>query len=96
HFRDGKHVRWTNPENSDSLFYNYKKYFSIVLKVADANLNFIYIDVGAYGREVDFSVFHQCVWKNPYVFVVDEAFGLQENLLRPFLGRELNNTRRVL
>jgi len=64
---DGNHIRCKNPENSGSLFYNYKKYFSIIrvlMAVVDANLNFIYIDVGAYGRESDSRVFRQCVWKN--------------------------------
>ncbi|XP_060869626.1 uncharacterized protein LOC132944347 [Metopolophium dirhodum] len=44
---DGKHIRIQNPKNMDSLFFNYKKYFSIILMaVVDANLSFIYIDVG--------------------------------------------------
>ncbi|XP_026821629.1 uncharacterized protein LOC113560047 [Rhopalosiphum maidis] len=46
---DGKHIRCKNPNHAGSLFFNYKKYFSIVLiAVVDANLNFISIDVGAY------------------------------------------------
>jgi len=31
----------------------------------------------------------------PFVFVADEAFGLHTNLLRPYPGRWLNNTRRI-
>jgi len=31
----------------------------------------------------------------PYVFVADEAFGLHTNILRPFPGRGLNETRRI-
>lgn len=116
---DGKHIRCRNPNNSGSLFYNYKKYFSIVLMaVVDANLNFIFIDVGAYGREADSNVFRNSVfgkklYRNqlqipdpvslpltennlqPFVFVADEAFGLHTNLLRPYPGRGLNNTRRI-
>lgn len=116
---DGKHIRCKNPDNSGSLFYNYKKYFSVILMaVVDSNLNFIYIDVGAYGREADSNVFRHCAFGKmlysqqlqiperdtlpftenniqTYVFVADEAFGLHTNLLRPFPGRGLNNTRRI-
>lgn len=55
---DGKHIRCKNPKNSGSLFFNYKKYFSVVLMaVVDANLQFITIDVGAYGKDGDSNVF---------------------------------------
>lgn len=55
---DGKHMRFRNPKNSGSKFFNYKKYFSLVLMaVADANLLFTMIDVGAYGSEGDSFIF---------------------------------------
>jgi len=58
---DGKHIRCVNSINSGSLFFNYKKYFSIIL-MAVVNLEycFISIDIGAYGRELDSSVFKEC------------------------------------
>lgn len=60
---DGKHIRCRNPNNCSSLFYNYKKDFSILLMaVVDANLNLIFIDVGAYGREADSNVCRQSVF----------------------------------
>ncbi|XP_050064256.1 uncharacterized protein LOC126553119 [Aphis gossypii] len=116
---DGKHIRCKNPNHAGSLYFNYKKYFSIVLMaVVDANLNFISIDVGAYGREADPTVFRESVFGKklysnlleipepralpssenniqPFVFVADEAFGLHTNVMRPFPGRGLNETRRV-
>jgi len=49
---DGKHIRCINPKNSGSLFFNYKKYFSVILMaVVDSEYCFISIDLGAYGRE---------------------------------------------
>lgn len=45
---DGKHIRLIKPDKSGSLFYNYKKYFSIVLlAVVDSNYKFVLVDVGA-------------------------------------------------
>ena len=42
------------PRNSGSTFYNYKHQFSIVLMaLADADYNFLYVDVGRQGRISD-------------------------------------------
>lgn len=55
---DGKHIRFRNPKNSGSKFFNYKKFFSLVLMaVVDANLLFTVIDVGSYGSEGDSTIF---------------------------------------
>ncbi|XP_068118950.1 uncharacterized protein [Hyperolius riggenbachi] len=55
---DGKHVRIVMPAATGSVYYNYKKYFSLVLMaVVDPNLKFIYVDVGAYGSSHDSAVF---------------------------------------
>lgn len=53
---DGKHIRLRCPPNSGTLFYNYKKYYSIVLMaVADSMYRFTLVDLGAY-TEVNFKI----------------------------------------
>lgn len=61
---DGKHVRVIKPTESGSLYYNYKNFFSILLlAMCDANYNFIFVDVGAYGKSADSTVFKDSVFK---------------------------------
>lgn len=55
---DGKHVRIKCPNNSGSLFFNYKEYFSVVLlAMVDADCKFVAVDVGSYGKEGDSGIF---------------------------------------
>lgn len=104
---DGKHIRVQKFRHSGSMNLNYKHYFSIVLMaVVDSDYKFIYVDIGAYGKDSDSSIFQQTVFYKklrnqslnipdpalisqqntilPFVFVGDEAFALETNLMRPF------------
>ncbi|XP_041437218.1 protein ALP1-like [Xenopus laevis] len=54
----GKHIRVTMSFKNGSKYFNYKKYFSVVLlATVDANYCFTIIDVGSYGSTGDASAF---------------------------------------
>ncbi|XP_049880387.1 uncharacterized protein LOC126376874 [Pectinophora gossypiella] len=56
---DGKYIRIWSPKHGGSLFYNYKNYHSVLLlALVDAKYRFIYVDIGAYGKECDSTVYN--------------------------------------
>lgn len=57
---DGRHCIIQAPPRSGSLYFNYKKTFSVVLMAAcDHNYKFILVDVGSYGSHNDASIFSE-------------------------------------
>ena len=105
---DGKHVNIKCPTGIGSHYYDYKKNFSTILfAVADANSNFLYIDVGTNGRVNDAQIFSKSAFNVALqrnhlnvpergIFIGDVAFPLRTNLLKPFARcGPLNETERI-
>lgn len=56
---DGKHVACICPNNSGSLYHNYKGFFSIVLlALVDSDYKFLWLDVGSPGSMSDAQIFN--------------------------------------
>jgi DDE superfamily endonuclease len=115
---DGKHISIIKPPASGSEYFNYKKFCSIVLlAVVDADMKFIYVDVGSPGKCSDGGIWGDCslnkkIQSNSlnlpepkvtignnrivnHVFVGDEAFPLNDRMMRPFSARELDERKRI-
>ena len=67
---DVKHVNIEAPANSGSVYFNYKKTFSVILlALVDANY-VIMIDVGSFGRSSDGDIFSHSALGNVWKTVV--------------------------
>lgn len=57
---DDKHIATQKPSKSDTLFYNYKGFFAIVMLArVDAHYKFIRVDVGANFTSLDAAIFNR-------------------------------------
>ena len=115
---DGKHIRMRKPKNGGSLYYNYKKFHSLVLMaLVDADYKFIWYDIGAAGSRHDSGIFKQtelyeflrsgecgvppprCMPGDdrpmPFSIAGDDAFALEEWLMKPFPSMNLTLEERI-
>jgi len=84
---NGKRVFIEAPPNSGSLYFNYKKTFSIVLMaLVDAKYKFTAVDIGAYGKSSDGGIFSS--------LKMVKAF--EKNKFNILNGRALPETREIL
>lgn len=61
---DGKHIMLQAPIHTDSEYYNYIGFFSIVLfTIVDANYNFMYVNIGCQRQIFDGGVFANTIFK---------------------------------
>lgn len=86
---DGTHISVTPPMGFETDYFNYKKFYSIImLAVVDSNLRFTYVNIGAPGRCNDASVYTRSnladVIKNPIYenhFMIVNARKVQAHLI---------------
>ncbi len=61
---DGKHIAIKCPAHSGSAYFNYQRYYSIIMMaIADAKYRFTYVEVGANGACSDAQVFNYSAFK---------------------------------
>ncbi|GFX36162.1 protein ALP1-like [Trichonephila clavipes] len=104
---DGKHVLIKRPPGSGSVYYNYKKTYSIILfPMVDADYCFTYVDVGGNGRANDSAVFRNSSlniamenkaigFPEDHVIIGDDAFPLRPDLMKPFSKHGLSDEEKI-
>ncbi len=94
---DGKHIAIKCPRGGGSLYFNYKKFHSIVLMaLVDTDYKFIWIDVGANGSASDAQIGLPAAVplpnddrSTPFFIIGNDAFPLRTWLMKPFSRRNM-------
>ncbi|KAJ8939490.1 hypothetical protein NQ318_022544 [Aromia moschata] len=105
---DEKHVAINKPPGSGSLYFNYKKFFSVIMfALVDANYRFMYIKTGINGSVSDSTVFESTKFclgtvplpgtdsEAPYVFLGDSAFALNKHFMKPYTLKNISHDCRI-
>lgn len=104
---DGKHIIIKKPPGSGSVYYNYKKNYSIILfAMVDADYCFTYIDVGGNGRASDSAIFKDSTlniaieqksigFPENSVIVADDAFPLRTYIMKPYSKIGLSDEEKI-
>ena len=65
---DGKHIAIECPDNSGSNYYNYKKFYSLVLMaMCDSRYCFTLVDIGNFGRDNDAHIFNNSMMGKAFI-----------------------------
>lgn len=96
---DGKHVKCKKPAGSGSTYYNYKKFFSIVLfALVDYEYKFVWVDLGGRGAVGDAQIWNESDLKEA---LVDDRLNIpqptslsgdNEDVPYFFIGEIINKT----
>ena len=61
---NGKHIRIVKPNNTGSLYHNYKGFFSVILfAIVRPDYRFMYVDIGGNGSTPDCSIYNASTLK---------------------------------
>lgn len=84
---DGKHISIQAPRKSGTQYFNYKKFYSIVLlATCDANYKFTLVDIGAFGSVSDGAVFMDCQFGEA---MVNGTLGIPKDRTIPEMRRKV-------
>nr|CAI5854094.1 unnamed protein product [Callosobruchus analis] len=102
---DGKHISINKPIDSGSYYYNYKKFYTVIL-FATVNANYEFIYWGSNGRVSDGGIFQDTDFgdllgerklniPSPIVSIGVEVFLLKENLMTPYPEKQISHDEKI-
>uniref|UniRef100_A0A915DU80 DDE Tnp4 domain-containing protein n=1 Tax=Ditylenchus dipsaci TaxID=166011 RepID=A0A915DU80_9BILA len=97
---DKKHIAIVKPEHSGAAFFNYKKFYSIVLlAIADAESRFLMVDISSPLRHSlgspEAALPPNEEGSLPFIFLRDGGFGCTDLVLTPFTDRGADSQEKI-